>query len=109
MGATSPTSCVASTAARRAVLAAEYTTDGLKIVLHFPTEKQVAALFRISVPTLDAAKALNKAERVAVFHCQAPLASPIRKLERNIAAVGVDASFEALERVMGAGNGASGG
>jgi hypothetical protein len=97
------------TTAQRAVLAAHYTADGERVVLYSPTKKQVAALFRVSVATLDAAKALDQAERVAVFHCQAPLVSPTRKLERDIAVVGFDESFKALERVMDAGNGASAG
>jgi hypothetical protein len=97
------------TAAQRAVLAAEYTADDHKVVLHFPTEKQVAALFRISVATLDAAKALKGPERAAVFHRLSPLVNPTKKLERDIAAVGFDESFKALERVMDAGNSVSAG
>jgi len=98
------------TTAQRAALAAHYSADGFKIDLHSLTAKQVAALFRISVPTLDSAKALTLAERAAVFFRLAPLVNPTRKLERDIAAVGIDRAFSALERVMDNGvngNGAS--
>jgi hypothetical protein len=96
------------TAAQRAVIAAQYLADGHKIVLYSPTEKQVASLFRVSVATLDAAKALGPAELAAVYWYCAPLVSPTRKLERDIVTVGTDQAFSTLERVMDS-NGASAG
>jgi hypothetical protein len=96
------------TAAQRAALAPEYTADGYAIVPYCLTEKQLAALFRVSVATLEAAKALSKEERGWVFYKLQPLVSPTRKLEHTIRTAGVEQSFKVLERVMDR-NGASAG
>src|SRR5262245_56636199 len=95
------------TAAQRAVLAAQYCADDHTVVVYDLTEKQLAALFRISVPTFDTAKALDQSERATGFPGLSPVVSPTRRLERDIAAVGIDRAFSALERVMD-GKGANG-
>jgi hypothetical protein len=67
--------------AQRAVMAAQYLANGGHIVLHVPTKKQLAALFRVSGATLDAAKALNEEERALVDRRNRP---PIaRKLDER--------------------------
>ena len=94
-------------AAQRAVLAAE-DGDG-PLYIFKPTNAQRAGFFKISIPTLTAARALPPAERERVKRGERPLIEPQDRLKAAISvidtddhAVGVLIEMIGFDGIMGA-------
>jgi hypothetical protein len=85
------------TAAQRAALAASYDHyDRRNITVVSLTDGQWAGLFKISVPSLVAARALSPGERELVFMAMRPLIEPQDRLKSAIHKVGTEATFDLL-------------
>jgi hypothetical protein len=85
------------TAAQRAALAASYDhNDRRNITVVSLTDGQWAGLFKISVPSLVAARALSPGERELVFMAMRPLIEPQDRLKSAIHKVGTEATFDLL-------------
>jgi hypothetical protein len=85
------------TAAQRAALAASYDRyPHSKITVVSLTDRQWAGLFRISIPSLVAARTLSATERELVFFARRPLIEPQDRLKSAIRKVGTEATFDLL-------------
>jgi hypothetical protein len=83
---------------QRAVVAAGL---GSRLLLVELTDKQLAAVFRISLTALQAAQGLNGQERADVHAGRRRLVEPSEQLERAIRRVGVEPAWNALCRALG--------